>query len=92
MCHMVADSESELHAMAEEIGVDRRHYQYPHKSNFPHYDICLQKRALALSYGALEINMRQAPSIARSKHERGLYKDNTQAGTINEQECKDAEQ
>lgn len=65
MCHMVADTEEELHAMADAIGVDRRWYQYPHKSRFPHYDISLSKRALAVSLGAVEISQRQAPAIAR---------------------------
>jgi hypothetical protein len=42
MCHMVADTEAELHAMADRIGVARRWYQGDH------YDVCLAKRALAL--------------------------------------------
>jgi len=53
MCHMVADSEEELHAMADRIGIARRWYQGDH------YDICLKRRALAVSYGAREITMRQ---------------------------------
>ena len=65
MCHMVADTESELHAMADLIGVDRKWYQYPHKSRHPHYDIALSKRALAVANGAKEITMREAPAITR---------------------------
>lgn len=70
MCHMVADSQAELHEMADKIGVARRHYQYPNKSRFPHYDICLEKRRLAIQYGAIEISMRQAPAIARACRDR----------------------
>lgn len=65
MCHMVADTEEELHAMADKIGVDRKWYQYPKKSRYPHYDIALSKRALAVAAGAQEIRWRDAPEIAR---------------------------
>lgn len=65
MCHMVADTEEELHAMADLIGVDRKWYQYPKKSRMPHYDIALTKRALAVQMGAQEISWRDAPAIAR---------------------------
>lgn len=65
MCHMVADTEAELHAMADKIGVDRKWYQYPRKSRHPHYDIALSKRALAVAAGAVEITWREAPAISR---------------------------
>lgn len=65
MCHMVADTELELHAMADLIGVDRKWYQYPHKSRYPHYDIALSKRALAVAAGAKEIRWRDATEICR---------------------------
>lgn len=65
MCHMVADTEDELHAMADKIGVDRKWYQYPKKSRYPHYDIALSKRALAVAAGAQEIRWRDAPAISR---------------------------
>jgi hypothetical protein len=65
MCHMVADTEAELHEMADSIGVDRKWYQYPHKSRYPHYDIALSKRALAVAAGAKEIRWRDSPEICR---------------------------
>ncbi|MFN9471037.1 DUF4031 domain-containing protein [Acidovorax sp.] len=65
MCHMVADTEHELHEMADRIGVDRRWYQYPLKSRHPHYDIGLGMRALAVAAGAIEISQREAPAITR---------------------------
>lgn len=65
MCHMVADTEEELHAMADRIGVDRKWYQYPHKSRYPHYDIALSKRSLAVEAGAKEIRWRDSPEICR---------------------------
>jgi len=68
MCHMVADSLSELHEMAEQIGVARRWFQ--DKPQRPHYDICISKRSRALDLGAIEIDARQTPAIARACYER----------------------
>lgn len=52
MCHMIADTEAELHRMARKIGIARRWYQGDH------YDISLSKRVLAIAAGAREIDMR----------------------------------
>lgn len=60
MCHMLADSDEELHAMADKIGVARRWWQSPAKTSGSHYDIALSKRALAVAAGAIEITWRQA--------------------------------
>lgn len=56
MCHMVADTPAELHAMADRIGVARKWFQDPKTMNVstPHYDICKSKRALAVASGAIE--------------------------------------
>jgi hypothetical protein len=51
-CHMIADTEEELHAMAERIGMRREWYQGDH------YDLRPAGRALALQYGAQEMSMR----------------------------------
>lgn len=63
MCHMMADSEEELLAMADKIGVQRKWYQRPgiHKTGTPHFDICMTKRALAVSHGAIELDHRVDP-------------------------------
>lgn len=65
MCHLVADTLDELHAMADRIGVARRWYQGPPKTRWPHYDIALSKRSLAVQAGALEIEWRDAPAVAK---------------------------
>ena len=65
MCHMVADTLDELHAMADRIGVARRWYQGPPVTRMPHYDIALSKRALAVQAGAHQIQWREAPAVAR---------------------------
>lgn len=53
MCHLLADSEFELHAMAAAIGVARRWFQGDH------YDVCLTKRAKAIELGAKAITDRR---------------------------------
>jgi hypothetical protein len=59
MCHLIADSDEELHAMADKIGVARKWHQAPPKHD-SHYDIALSKRALAVTAGAVEITWKQA--------------------------------
>ena len=49
MCHMIADTEEELHAMADKISIKRAWYQGNH------YDISLSRRADAVRNGAVEI-------------------------------------
>lgn len=66
MCHLVADTLAELHAMADRIGVARKWYQGPPAGRWAHYDIALSKRAEAVAAGAIEIQWRQAPAIARA--------------------------
>ena len=58
MCHMIADSLDELHAMADKIGMERRWFQAPPKASHPHYDIPESKRAKALVLGAREVCQR----------------------------------
>ena len=70
MCHMVADSLEELHAMADSIGVARRWFQS--HSSTPHYDLCKSKRALAVQNGAIELNTirEAADTFARLREKR----------------------
>lgn len=63
MCHMLADTDAELHAMADRIGVARRWWQSPEKTSGSHYDIALSKRALAVKAGAIEITWKQASAM-----------------------------
>lgn len=62
MCHMIADTDAELHAMADAIGVARRYWQAP-PAHDSHYDVCLSKRALAVKAGAIEISWRECGSM-----------------------------
>ncbi|MEX2524475.1 MAG: DUF4031 domain-containing protein [Gammaproteobacteria bacterium] len=63
MCHMIADSLDELHRMAERIGLRRRWFQ--DGGSFPHYDVCLTKRDMAISYGAVPVERRELVRIMR---------------------------
>ena len=65
MCHMVGDTDAELHAMADRIGVARRWFQGDH------YDICLTKRAMAVAAGAVEITWRQAGMMIGRRRRTG---------------------
>lgn len=71
MCHMIADSDGELHAMAAKIGVARRWWQSPEKTSGSHYDIALSKRALAVQLGAVEITLRQCAIMNMRHRETG---------------------
>lgn len=62
MSHMLADSPAELHMMADLIGIDRRWFQ---PLSTPHYDICQQRRALAIEAGAVVIGRRETVEVIR---------------------------
>ena len=67
MCHMTADSIEQLHEMADQIGVDRRHFQ---DKRLPHYDICRSKRQRAVMLGAAEVSSRVIVVVARRLRKR----------------------
>lgn len=58
MCHMIADTTQELVEMADKIGVLRKWIQKV-GTYAEHFDVCLEKKALAISFGAKEITWRQ---------------------------------
>lgn len=80
MCHMLADTDDELHAMADAIGVKRIWWQSPEKTSGSHYDICLSKKAIALRFGAIPITKRQA--AAMNAHRKALGSLNTPSAAM----------
>jgi hypothetical protein len=54
-CHLFADTEEELHAMAAAIGMRRSWFQ--NKPGFPHYDLVMSRRKHAVSLGAVEVDL-----------------------------------
>lgn len=65
MCHMIADTDKELRAMADRIGVAQKWHQGDH------FDICLSKRALAVAAGAVEIMQRQLGAMTMRRRATG---------------------
>lgn len=63
MCHMLADTLEELHGMAERIGMHRGWFQ---PKSTPHYDLSEPNRALAIAYGAIEIDRKKTVEIIRA--------------------------
>lgn len=62
MCHMIADTLDELHGMAAKIGMRRDWFQH---GSFPHYDVCKSRRALAVGFGAIEVDRRGLVNVMR---------------------------
>ena len=56
MCHMMSDTISELHAMANRIGISQKYFQ---DGKHPHYDVCMTKRKLAISLGAIPVTSKK---------------------------------
>lgn len=61
MSHLMADTLEELHAMADRIGVKRKHFQGDH------YDICRYKRTLAIKFGAQVKTARELVELRRAR-------------------------
>lgn len=62
MCHMLADSQEELLAMATQVGVNHKWIQ-DKGTKYEHFDICLTKKKIALAHGAKEIGRREVGLI-----------------------------
>jgi hypothetical protein len=53
MCHMWADTEEELFAMVDKIGVQRKRIQRPPEASWVHFDISIGKKRQAIKFGAI---------------------------------------
>ncbi|UWZ84636.1 DUF4031 domain-containing protein [Occallatibacter riparius] len=62
MCHMIADTSTELREMARRVGVAARWIQYADTWK-EHFDICKSKRELAISFGAIAITTRELAAM-----------------------------
>ena len=62
MCHMWADTLAELHTMADAIGMRREWFQ---PLSFPHYDVSLSRRAVAVELGAVQVDRREGSAIRK---------------------------
>ena len=64
ICHMLADTIGELLAMADEIGIARRHFQ---PWSHPHFDLSQSFRARAMAAGALAVDRRGLVTVKRAQ-------------------------
>lgn len=64
-CHLIADTEEELHTMATKIGMKRAWFQHSKGREMPHYDLVASKRAAAVKAGAIEITRNELGEKAR---------------------------
>ncbi|WP_176083885.1 DUF4031 domain-containing protein [Martelella sp. HB161492] len=71
MCHMLADTSEELHAMADMIGIERRWVQYPGTAK-EHYDVPLPRRQLAVAAGAVEVTWRFMGELVRERRSAAM--------------------
>lgn len=80
--HLFADTQDELHAFAERLGLRRSWFQDPVKIGKPikarpgsraaenwHYDVTESKRRHAVSLGAKEVTWRDAVAIIDARHQ-----------------------
>ncbi|MEJ8574392.1 DUF4031 domain-containing protein [Microbaculum marinum] len=65
-CHLLADSEDELHRFAAQLGIHRSSYQGPPRTAKPHYDLTAWERRLALSRGAVACTRHEIIAVLRS--------------------------
>jgi hypothetical protein len=64
-CHLLADSEEELHRFARSMGVHRLIYQGPPKTSAPHYDLTGFERRRAIALGAIPCNRHEIVAVFR---------------------------
>lgn len=66
MCHMAADTEEELLAMATLIGLPHMWHQFPGTPK-SHFDISLSKKDLAIRAGAIQVRPCDIVQLIRAK-------------------------
>jgi hypothetical protein len=64
-CHLYADTEEELHAFAQRIGMKRVWAQVS-RTGIPHYDLTPRRRVSAVKHGAKALIRRDACMFRRS--------------------------
>jgi hypothetical protein len=70
MCHMIADTDEELHAMADRLGLARKWHQKP-GTHHSHYDISIGYKSRAIKLGAIQIKRSELGAMLRHKREFG---------------------
>jgi len=63
--HLFADTDEELHAFAEKIGLKRIWFQ--DRTPFHHYDLTVSKRRQALRAGAIPVGRKEEVALVKEK-------------------------
>lgn len=66
----IADTDDELHAMADKLGLARKWHQKP-GTHHSHYDISIGYKAQAIKLGAIQINRSELGAMLRHRRETG---------------------
>jgi hypothetical protein len=91
-CHLIADSQAELHEFAMQLGLRRSYFQpgTPRGDGSPsplwHYDVTEGKRKQAVALGAVQITWRDSVRIIREREARKAAENN---GTEHQHEWQD---
>lgn len=72
-CHMYADSDEELHELAQRIGLKREWHQPFPTHRLSHYDLTPPKRRMAVRLGAIEVPAGHKPGDPLPKGAGGLF-------------------
>lgn len=71
MSHLIADTQTELLAMVDAIGVQRKWIQHAGEPG-EHFDIAMAKRKLAIAAGAMPITLRQCAAMCFRRRIEGF--------------------
>lgn len=88
MSHMVANTDDELHAMADRIGIARKWHQAPPKHD-SHYDVAMVMRDKAIACGAVPITLKQCSAMCMIRRETGVLGRPDTAEEIRMQKARD---
>ena len=70
-CHLLTDTDEELHAFAAALGLKRAWFQHrPERPWQDHYDLPEEVRRAAVRAGAVESDMRRVAAHLRARRER----------------------
>jgi hypothetical protein len=64
-CHLIGDTEKELHSFAKKLGLKREWFHTHPKLN--HYDLYKNTRAKAVKMGAIEITRREIVEMMKPR-------------------------
>lgn len=71
-CHLVADTEDELHDFARRIGLRKAWHQASPPHSISHYDLNAGRRKAAVAAGAVELDRRAFVEKMRELRARGV--------------------